>query len=147
MAAPRRPRRVRTPRAPRIRTGGASWTTTGLAAGGGDLHEAAMVIAKDAYNRASTWSSSVPASLSVEGDDQLQTISFSAPAAYPGETRARHPLFAQGPKGAGGRGWDHWYGPPGSPFLRPALDARADDATERYAQVVDKIARENGWTD
>lgn len=97
-----------------------------------------MVIAKDAYSRASTWSSSVPASMSVDGDDQLQTISFDAPAAYPGETRARHPLF-------GDR--KHWYGPPGTPFLLPALDARADDATERYAQAVDTIARENGWTD
>ena len=122
-----------------VRRGHGSWATTGGAVGGsGDLHEAAMLIAKDALNRAAQWSSSVPASMSVEGDDQVQTISFDAPAAYPAEVRARHPLF-------GDR--HHWYGPPGKSFLRPAADASADGAMQRYAQVIDKIARENGWTD
>ena len=130
-------RRARRPRAPRVTTGRGRWVTTTGAAGGGDLHEAAMIIAKDAFTRASAWSKSVPASLSVTGGDRMQTISFDAGAAYPGETRARHPLF-------GDR--DHWYGPPGKPFLRPALDARADGMTQRYAQIIDKIARENGWT-
>lgn len=152
MAVPRRPRVPRSPlspraprisrrdRAPRLRTGEGTYLISGagVTGGSGDLHEAAMIIAKDAYSRASEWSSTIPGSLSVEGDDTMQTISFSAPPAYPGETRARHPLF-------GNR--HYWYGPPGSPFLLPAADARADDATERYAQIIDEIAREAGWTD
>jgi hypothetical protein len=139
-ARPRAPRISRRARAPRLRTGSGSFLITGagVTGGDGDLHEAAMVIAKDAYGRASDWSRSVPASMSVDGDDHMQTITFTAGAAYPAEFRARHPLF-------GNR--RYWYGPPGGPYLAPAADARANDASERYAQIVDEIARENGWTD
>jgi hypothetical protein len=143
MRTPRRPPRPRAPRVPRVRTGAATFRTTALAIGAGasgdsDLHAAAMIIADDASDRAMRWAKtgSVPASRSVDGDEQMQTITFSAGAAYPAEMRAKHPLF-------GDR--RHWYGPPGEPFLLPALEARADDATERYAQVTDKIAMDNGW--
>ena len=131
--APRRPRVSRQPKG--MRRAGTYLSTVGML-GGGELHEAAMEIATEAQLIASQWSVTVPASMKVEGDDKVQTISFDAPAAYPAETRARHPLF-------GDR--EHWYGPPGRRFLNPAADRRADPAMRKYAKVVDRLCREAGF--
>lgn len=48
----------------------------------------------------------------------------------------RHPLF-------GNR--KHWYGPPGPPFLGPALDARSGEAMAKYAKKIDRMLRQAGW--
>lgn len=114
---------------------GEQLTTLG-AAGGGDLQAAAEVIAGTARELAG-WSAKVPGSITVTVSGQTATIKADAPAAYPAETRARHPLF-------GSR--DHWYGPPGSPFLGPALDRRAGDALARYAKKIDSMCRKAGFS-
>lgn len=132
MAGVRRPRKARRPRAPR--TPGEYHTTTG-AAGGGRLEEAAQEIADGARKRAS-WSKQISGGIEVEVDGNIAMIYSDAPPAYPGETRHRHPLF-------GNR--RHWYGPPGEPFLGPAVDERAGAAMAKYAQVVDDMCRERGF--
>jgi hypothetical protein len=132
--AVRRPRRARKPRSPR--SPGEYHTTTG-AAGGGRLEEAAEEIADGARENAQ-WSRTVPASVGVEMQgDSLAVVYADAPAAYPAETRARHPLF-------GNR--RHWYGPPGERFLLPAVEQRAGDAMAKYAQKVDDMCRERGFS-
>lgn len=122
---------------------GTQLTTLG-AAGGGDLQAAAEVVADGAREIAGRWSASIPERIKVTVSGSTATISCDAPPAWPAETQARHPLFAQGPKGSGG-GWDHWYGPPGPPFLGPALDQRADPAMARYAQKIDAMCRRAGF--
>lgn len=114
---------------------GTRQTTVG-AVGGGDLAAAAAVIADTARTLAGTWSKQVPESITVEVSGQKATISADAPPAYPAETRARHPLF-------GDR--EHWYGPPGAPFLGPAADARAGAAMARYAKKIDRMCKAAGF--
>lgn len=130
---------VRRPRAPRRavppRTRGEYHATTG-SVGGGELVQAAEEIA-DRARELAAWSTKIPASIRTESEDEKSvTIVADAPAAYPGETRARHPLF-------GNR--EYWYGPPGEPFLAPAADERAGDALAKYAKKVDRWAREAGF--
>jgi hypothetical protein len=113
---------------------GTTHTTAG-AVGGGDLGAAAEEIAKGARALAA-WSRQIPPSISVEVSGNTATISTDAGPAYPAETRARHPLF-------GDR--EHWYGPPGEPFLGPAADARAGAAMARYAKKIDRMCRQAGF--
>jgi hypothetical protein len=108
--------------------------TTG-SVGCGDLAAAAEEIAGRARELAA-WSAQIPGRITVDGDEKTMTISCDAPPAYPGETRARHPLF-------GNR--KHWYGPPGEPFLRPAADERAGAALAKYADKVDRWCKEAGF--
>jgi len=131
MAAPRKPRAPRRPRAPRA--AGTRETTTG-AVGGGELGQAAEEIADGARGLAG-WSKQIASSISVDATDAEAVISTDVGPAYPGETRARHPLF-------GNR--KHWYGPPGKPFLGPAADARAGAAMAKYAKKIDRMVRESG---
>ena len=112
-------------------------TTTGFLGGGGDdLAAAAGIVADAARGLASAWSVQIPADISVRVSGNVATISSDVGPAYPGETRARHPLF-------GNR--EYWYGPPGEPFLRPAADSKADAAMQRYAQKADTLARAAGF--
>ena len=104
--------------------------------GGGDLGAAARIIADAARTLAAYWSAQTPPSISLSVGGSSATITADAPPARPAELRLRHPLF-------GNRGW--WYGPPGSPFLAPAADAKADAAMARYAKKIDKWAREAGY--
>lgn len=130
---PRKPRAPRRSRAPRS-TG--QWVTTVGAAGGGELVQAAEEIADGARDNAS-WSTSIPPNIRTEQEsDTVVNVVADAGPAYPGETRARHPLF-------GDR--RHWYGPPGAPFLAPAAESRADAAIEKFAQVIDRLAGEAGF--
>lgn len=115
---------------PTVRT-----TTTGFL-GTGDLAAAAEIVAGEARRIAATWSRQIPPDISVSVSGNVATISSDVGPAYPGETRARHPLF-------GNR--RHWYGPPGKPFLVPAADLKADAAMRRYADKVDKMARAAGF--
>ena len=110
-------------------------TTLGVV-GGGDLAAAAGVIADTARALAASWSRQIPPAIEVEVAGNTAIISCDVGPAYPGETRARHPLF-------GDR--SHWYGPPGEPFLGPAADASAGAAMARYAQKIDKMVREAGF--
>jgi hypothetical protein len=133
MAAPRRPRaprRGRPPRAPAAKTARGEWITTALSVGGGELLDAAEEVADGARELAS-WSKSIPPNIRTEQHDANHVdIVCDAPPAYPAEVRSRHPLF-------GNR--EHWYGPPGTPFLRPAADKRADDAMKAYAQKIPRL--------
>jgi len=115
--------------------GGTRLSTLG-GVGGGDLKAAAEIIAAQAEANAAAWSKQIPGSIRVEVEARVATISTEAPPAYPAETRARHPLF-------GDR--EHWYGPPGEPFLGPAADERAGAAMARYAQKIDRLARDAGF--
>ena len=128
-------RRARPPRKSRAVRGVQTRQSTVGALGGGDLAAAAEEIASRARELAS-WSAQIPPSIRVDGDEKTVTISTDVPPAYPGETRARHPLF-------GNR--EYWYGPPGHPFLGPAADQRAGAAMARYAQRIDRLAREAGF--
>ena len=110
--------------------------TTAGAVGGGDLVAAAEEIASAARALAAAWSVQIPPSIAVEVNGDTATISTEVGPAYPGETRARHPLF-------GDR--EHWYGPPGAKFLAPAADMRAGDAMARYARKLDRWLREAGF--
>lgn len=110
-------------------------TTLG-AVGGGDLAAAAAIIADTARDLAA-WSDKIPGNIKVKVSGNTAEISSDAPAAYPAETRARHPLF-------GDR--ERWYGPPGSPFLGPAADARAGAAMARYSKKIDRLLRARGFS-
>lgn len=116
--------------------GGTQLTTLG-AAGGGELAQAAEVIADWARRLAARWSVSIPPTLQVDVAGNTATIWSDAPPAYPAETRARHPLY-------GDR--RHWYGPPGEPFLAPALEQRAGAAMAKYAKKIDRLLREAGFS-
>lgn len=131
MRRARAPRRSRAPR----RTGAYVATTGGV--GGGELVDAAEEIADGARTNAS-WSRSIPPNIRTEqaAPDIVYVVADTG-AAYPAETRARHPLF-------GDR--SHWYGPPGEPFLAPAAEERAGAALEKFALVVDRLALERGFT-
>lgn len=133
MAVPRK----RAGRSPR-RQAGSRVTTVG-AVGGGELGDAADAIAEYARSIASGFSVQIPPRIDVRVDEDagVATISCDAPPAYPAETRARHPLF-------GDR--EHWYGPPGVPFLGPAADVRAGAAMARYAKKIDRLCREAGFS-
>jgi len=133
MAAPRKPRAPRRSRAPRS-TG--AWATTAGGVGGGELVQAAEEIADGARANAS-WSRSIPSNIrTVEHDEMHVDVVADTGAAYPAETRARHPLF-------GNR--RHWYGPPGEPFLAPAAEERAGTAMEKFAVIIDRIAADRGF--
>jgi hypothetical protein len=138
MAAPRKPRAARTPRAPRV--AGTRETTTG-AVGGGELVQAAEEIADQARKFAATWSKTVPASIRTEQESETSiTIVADAPPAYPNETDARHPVFA---RGLDRRKWT-WVAGNNRPFLGPAADQRAGAAMAKYAKKIDRMVRESG---
>ena len=86
--------------------------------------QAAEEIADGARDNAA-WSVSIPPNIRTEqvSDTQVNVV-CDAPPAYPAETRSRHPLF-------GDR--QHWYAPPGPPFLGPAADERAGARWRSYA--------------
>lgn len=108
-----------------------------LSTGGGDpdLRAAADLIATGAKTLAG-WSRKIPPSIGVTVSGNVATISADAPNARPAELRIRHPLF-------GDR--EHWYGPPGHPFLAPAADAKADAALAKYANKIDRWAHAAGY--
>ena len=129
----RKARPARKGRAPRA-TGGYRATAAGV--GGGELMQAAEEIADGARSNAS-WSATIPPNIRTEQvDENTVNVVADTGAAYPGETRARHPLF-------GNR--HHWYGPPGRPFLAPAAEQRAGAAMDKFAQVIDRKAMEAGF--
>ena len=119
---------------------GSSQLTTLGAVGGGDLRAAAEVIA-NAARRSAAWSSKIPGDIHVGVAGDTAVIWTEAPAAYPNETGARHPVFAHGPR-------DKWTWVPGNhrPFLGPAADARAGAAMSRYAQKLDRMLRDAGFS-
>lgn len=127
---------------------GVRHTTTG-SVGGGDLKAAAEEIADGArQNAIRAGLVETAGRIEVEVDGNTATISCDSGAAYPAETRARHPLFARGPRDAPGaehRGWGRWYGPPGERFLGPAADERAGAAMARYAKKIDRWCKDRGF--
>jgi hypothetical protein len=104
--------------------------------GDGDLRKAADTIAADARRIAGSWSVKIPPSIYVTVEGNVATVHAAAPNARPAEFRLYHPLFGNREK---------WYGPPGEPFLGPALDARIDDALRVYARSAGTYAKRHGW--
>jgi hypothetical protein len=109
-----------------------------FSSGSGDeyLRKAAEVVARAARTLAAGWSRKIPASVYVTVDGNVATVHAAAPDARPAEFRLDHPLF-------GDR--EHWYGPPGTPFLAPALHASIDEAMREYEKKVVVYARKLGW--
>jgi len=111
--------------------------------GGGDrdLRAAAGIIAARARELSGAWSHgehgvAVPDAIGLSVSGNVAVITASAPPARPAELRLKHPLF-------GDR--EHWYGPPGEPFLGPAADEASDAAMRRYAKKIDGWARKAGY--
>ena len=141
MAGVRRPRAARKPR--EIRRAGNYQATVG-AVGGGELVQAAEEIADGARENARSWAKTgaVVASIHTEqADEKSVLIVADAPAAYPNETGARHPVFARGPDR---RKWT-WTAGNNRPFLAPAADSRAGAAMAKYAKKIDRLCRERGF--
>lgn len=112
---------------------------TAIGAGaGGDLRlrQAAEIIGNRAIELAATWSKSVPPSIRLSVGKTEAIIAARAPAARPAELRLMHPLF-------GDR--EHWYGPPGRPFLSPAANQSIDKAFEKYIEKINDWARADGF--
>jgi hypothetical protein len=140
MARPRKPRAARKPRAPRVT--GTYQATTG-SVGGGELGSAAEEIAETA-RRLAAWSQQVATSIAVDVDEGAHraVISTDAAPAYPNEVNARHPVFA---RGADRTKWT-WVAGNDRPFLAPAADRRAGAAMAKYAQKIDRLCRERGFS-
>lgn len=135
MRRSRAPRKGRAPRA----TGG--YRATAIGVGGGELVQAAEEIASGA-RAAASWSTTVPASIRTEQvDERTVNIVSDAPAAYPNEVNARHPVFARGDDR---RKWT-WVKGNDRPFLVPAAEQRAGAAMEKFAQVINRKAMEAGF--
>lgn len=136
---PRKPRAPRRSRAPRS-TGMHAATVGGV--GGGDLVQAAEEIADGARSNAA-WSRSIPPNIRTEQvSETLVNVVADAPAAYPNELNSRHPVFARGDDR---KEWT-WVRGNDRPFLRPAAESRAGAAMEKFAQVIDRRAREAGFS-
>lgn len=104
-------------------------------AAGGDLGAAADIIADKARELAG-WSHRVPGSIRVDVSGQTATISSQVGPAYPNEVAGvRHPTFGHSP----------WKTNQHRPFLSPAADAAGDQAMNRYAQKIDKWAKQAGF--
>src|SRR5258708_3409225 len=118
------------------------------------LREAAMVIADDARLLSATWSERVPPSIrllpvrDIGWHRQSVTISAGgvrAPMAYTNEGYRGgrpiwHPVFAQGDRSD----W-RWVPQTPRPFMRPAAEARAAQAADVFARVVDAWAAASGF--
>ena len=115
-----------------------SLSSLNLGGGGGDvfLAEAAAVIADAARGMAGTWSRKIPASITVSAGEHVAVIAASAPNARPAEDRLMHPLF-------GDR--EHWYGPPGQPFLSPAAVSGSMRRWRDTRTKLDKMAAKAGY--
>jgi len=119
----------------------ATQLTTAGAVGGGDLRAAAEEIAKGARELAA-WSKQIPPDITVAVAGNTATISCEVGPAYPNETGSRHPVFARGPDP---KAWT-WVAGNLRPFLGPAADARAGAAMARYAQKIDRMCRQAGFS-
>lgn len=140
MAAPRKPRAVRRPRAPRV--AGTREATVG-SVGGGDLAAAAEEIADGARQLAEGHGlRETAAGISVAVKGGTAEISCETPAAYPNETNARHPVFARGDDR---KKWT-WVSGNDRPFLGPAADQRAGAAMAKYAGKIDRMCRDRGFS-
>lgn len=100
------------------------------------LITACEIIATRARELAMGWSIRVPLMMRVSVAGNVGIIADWAPPGRPAELRLNHPLF-------GDR--RHWYGPPGTPFLRPAAEEKISDAAWEYAKTVDDHAKKLGW--
>jgi hypothetical protein len=112
------------------------------------LREAAAIIATDARARASRWSRRVPASVRMQGGSSSVTVvagGAAAPQAYTMEGKksgapVSHPVFGHGSRDK----WT-WVAQAPRPFMREAVDAKAEEAFRAFAKVVDDWAKEKGF--
>lgn len=112
------------------------------------LREAAQIVADDAKRRSAMWSRRVPLSVRLQGGARSVTIvagGRAAPQAYTmeGTNTGRpiaHPVYGHGPRSD----WT-WVKQPPRPFLREAVDAKSDEMTLAFAQVIDDWAKERGF--
>jgi len=102
------------------------------------LKEAAEVVAEAARTIAAAFSRRIPPATRVKGGItgvRVETDRHEAPNAWPFETGAFHPLF-------GDR--DHWYQQEHRPYMSEAADMKAEEAAERFAEVLDDWAKDLG---
>ena len=108
---------------------------------GWHMRAAALIIAKEAQRLAASWSVQVPPSIKVKATGNTAVISSGVGPSYPNEViRVRHPVF-QTPA----RMRVKWVTNEHRPFLVPAVDAKADDATKEIAKYIDDVCREDGF--
>lgn len=141
MARPRRPRAARRGRAPR--STGAYATTVG-GAGGGELVDAAEEIADGARKNAASWAKTGATVSSIhteQVDENTVLVVADSGAAYPNETDARHPVFAQGDNRLK---WT-WVKGNNRPFMAPAAEERAGAAMDKFAVRIDRLAHDRGF--
>jgi hypothetical protein len=126
------------------------------------LREAAEIIAEDARMRSARWSRRVPASVRLQGGTSSVTVAAggkAAPQAWTMEgnnsgTPRRHPVFGTeaqlqahldaGGRGRHGHGWT-WVSQPPRPFMKEAIEAKAEEAFRQFAKVVEDWAHEKGF--
>ena len=128
-----RRKRSRPRRPPRLAAG----TYRATLADGDDLGQAANVIAAEARRIAQgNGMPETAASISVHSDGKTATVYSDAPAAYPNEVPdIWHPTFGHKPR------VKNKY----RPFLKPAADAKASAAMERYAKKLDRLLAKAGF--
>ena len=106
------------------------------------LRQAAAPIADDA-RKLSSWSSRIPGSVRLQGGASRITIAAGgrgAPHAPTFELGLPHPVFGHGPRSE----WT-WVRQSPRPFLRPAADAKADEAARIFSGIIDDWARQLGY--
>ena len=108
-----------------------------MAPGRARMLAAAAIIANEARALSAPWSEQIPATMKVEAGDSTAVISSGVGPSYPAEFKKMHPLF-------GDR--EHWYAPPGPPFLGPAAVAKADAAAAEIAKTIPDFCRSLGFT-
>lgn len=116
------------------------------------LRQAAEVIAQDARILSGTWSERVPPSVRVypaltRGGTAVTIAAggVRAPMAYTNEGKRGgrpiwHPVFARGERSD----WK-WVPQTPRPFMRPAADARANQAADVFAKAIDDWAAASGF--
>ena len=114
------------------------------------MRAAGLIIAREAQRLAAVWSEQIPPSVKVKARGNTATISSGVGPSYPNEViRVRHPVFGFGHTGnawsATHRPRPPWVTNEHRPFLVPAADAKADDATREIAKYIDDVCHELGF--
>jgi hypothetical protein len=115
------------------------------------LRQAAGIIADEARARTALWSETIPGSIRIIGGTSSVTVAAGgvrAPSAYtwegkPSGAPRNHPVFGRGDRPRSDWTWVPQL--PVRPFLREAVDAKAEEAFTRFARVIDDWAHEKGF--
>lgn len=106
------------------------------------LLAAAEIVAETAKGIASAFSTRIPAATRAipvgDGECVVITDGTEAPNASPFEFGKRHPLFGD---------TEYWYPQPKKPYMTQAFRRSSDAAMDAYAQQIDVLTEEAGYTE